>query len=67
MGRKFNELLTRYEEYLWPDLIILGGGLAEEFPKYERFLETKAPLGAAALGSAADIVGAARVGATGDF
>ena len=45
----------------------MGGGLAEEFPKYERFLKTKAPLVAAALGTAAGIVGAARVGATGDF
>ena len=25
-GREFNELLAIYEAYLWPDLIILGGG-----------------------------------------
>lgn len=62
-GREFNELLACYEAYLWPDLIILGGGLAKRFSKYEMFLKTKAPLLPAALGNAAGIVGAARVGA----
>ena len=31
-GREFNELLARYEEYIWPHLIILGGGMVKEFP-----------------------------------
>ena len=62
-GGEFNELLAQYEEYIWPDLIILGGGMAKELPKFERFLKTRAPLVAAALGNAAGIVGAARVGA----
>jgi polyphosphate glucokinase len=62
-GGEFNELLTFYEEYLWPDLIILGGGLAKDFSKYQKFLRTKAPLVPAAMGNAAGIVGAARVGA----
>lgn len=63
-GREFNELLARYEEYLWPDLIILGGGMAREFSKYEKFLKTKAPLVVAAMGNTAGIIGAARVGRT---
>ena len=63
-GGEFNELLAHYEEYLWPDLIILGGGMAKEFSKYEKFLKTKAPLVAAAMGNTAGIVGAARVGET---
>ena len=62
-GGEFNELLARYEEYIWPDLIILGGGMAKELPKFERFLKTRAPLVAAELGNTAGIVGAARVGA----
>jgi polyphosphate glucokinase len=62
-GGEFNELLARYETYLWPDLIILGGGLARKFPKYRKFLKTNAPLVAAAMGNTAGIVGAARVGA----
>jgi len=60
---QFNELLARYEEYLWPDLIILGGGTAKDFPKFDRFLKTRAPLVVGAIGSTAGIVGAARVGA----
>jgi polyphosphate glucokinase len=61
-GREFNELLARYEEYIWPDLIIIGGGIAREFSKYQKFLRTSAPLVAAAMGNTAGIVGAARVG-----
>ena len=59
---EFNELLARYEEYIWPDLIIIGGGIAKEFSKYQKFLRTSAPLVAAAMGNTAGIVGAARVG-----
>ena len=62
-GGEFNELLAAYEDYLWPDLIILGGGLAKDFSKYQKFLRTKAPLVPAAMGNAAGIIGAARVGA----
>ena len=63
-GREFNELLALYEQYLWPDLIILGGGLAKDFPKFSGVLETTAALVPAALGNLAGIVGAARVGAS---
>ena len=61
-AREFNELLAAYETYLWPDLIILGGGMARKFPKFERFLHTRAPLVAGSLGNAAGIIGAARTG-----
>jgi len=61
-GREFNLLLARYEAYLWPDLIILGGGSAKDFAKYQASLKTKAPLVVAAMGNTAGIVGAARVG-----
>ena len=64
-AREFNELLARYEEYVWPDLIVLGGGTASDFPKYGTFLTTRAPLVVAAMGSAAGIVGAARIGRDG--
>ncbi|HEY7937457.1 MAG TPA: ROK family protein [Candidatus Limnocylindrales bacterium] len=62
-GREFNKLLAIYEAYLWPDLIILGGGLAKDFSKFSGFLETKSMLVPAVLGNLAGIVGAARVGA----
>jgi polyphosphate glucokinase len=63
---EFNELLARYEAYVWPDLIIIGGGLAKDFPRFEQLLKTKAPLVAAAMGGTAGIVGAARVGGNHD-
>ena len=63
-GREFNQLLASYEEYLWPDLIILGGGLARGFSKYQKFLKTQAPLVATSMGNTAGIIGAARVGAS---
>ncbi|HEV2005808.1 MAG TPA: ROK family protein [Candidatus Limnocylindrales bacterium] len=59
---EFNELLARYEAYVAPDLIIIGGGMATEFQKFGPFLKTGARLVAAAMGSNAGIVGAARVG-----
>ena len=62
-GGEFSELLAHYETYVWPDLIILGGGLARKFSKYQKFLKTNAPLVAAAMGNTAGIIGAARVGA----
>jgi len=58
----FTELLARYEAYLSPDLIIIGGGMAKEWPKFGTLLESKAKLVRAALGTSAGIVGAARVG-----
>ncbi len=63
-GREFNELLAIYEAYLWPDLIILGGGSAKDFSKFSGFLHTKSVLVPATLGNLAGIVGAARVGAS---
>ena len=62
-GREFNELLAIYEAYLWPDLIIIGGGLAKDFSKFSGYLETKCQLVPAALENLAGIIGAARVGA----
>jgi polyphosphate glucokinase len=64
-GREFNELLAVYEDYLWPDLIILGGGLVKDFSKYSGFLRTNARLVPAILANTAGIVGAARVAAGG--
>ena len=31
---EFNEYLARLEAYLWPDLIILGGGVSKVIDKY---------------------------------
>jgi polyphosphate glucokinase len=61
---EFNELLVRYEAYVWPDLIVIGGGLAKDFPKFGHLLKSNAPLVVATMGTNAGIVGAARVGGT---
>jgi polyphosphate glucokinase len=59
---EFNELLASYEAYIWPDLMIIGGGLAKDFPKFGQLLKSRAPLVTAMIGTNAGIVGAARVG-----
>lgn len=58
-AREFNEYLGLVEAYLWPDLIILGGGVSKEMAKFERHLETRAPVIPAALLNSAGIAGAA--------
>jgi polyphosphate glucokinase len=62
-GRDFNKLLLRYEAYLWPDLIILGGGVSKELAKYQKYLATRVPVVPAAMLNTAGIVGAAMAGA----
>jgi polyphosphate glucokinase len=61
-GGEFDELLAQIEICIWPDIIILGGGMARDFPRFEKYLERRTPLVAATLGNAGGIVGAARVG-----
>jgi polyphosphate glucokinase len=62
-GREFDGLLHRYEAYFWPDLIILGGGVSAELPRYRHLLRTHAPVVPAAMLNTAGIVGAAMAGA----
>ncbi|MGI8871942.1 MAG: polyphosphate--glucose phosphotransferase [Candidatus Limnocylindria bacterium] len=62
-GHEFSDLLAQYEFYLWPDLIILGGGVSKELGKYQKYLKTRAPLVPAAMLNTAGIVGAAMAGA----
>jgi polyphosphate glucokinase len=61
-GREFNELLAEYEAYFWPDLIILGGGVSAQMPRYAHLLKTHAKVVAAAMLNTAGIVGAAMAG-----
>jgi polyphosphate glucokinase len=56
---EFNAYLERLEAYLWPDLIIFGGGVSKSFPSYADRLKTRAPVVAAEFLNAAGIVGAA--------
>ena len=59
----FNAYLAHMELYLWPDLIIIGGGVSRAWAEYESYLESRAPLVTARLLNTAGIVGAALAGA----
>jgi polyphosphate glucokinase len=59
---ELSELIARYEAYLSPDLIIFGGGMTKDYPRFAAHLHSRARLVPALLGTNAGIVGAARVG-----
>jgi polyphosphate glucokinase len=58
-GERLNVYLTTMESLLWPDLIILGGGVSKKLGKFAPLLDTKAPIVAASFLNQAGIVGAA--------
>ena len=62
-AREFNEYLGQLEDYLWPDLIILGGGVSKSMEKYGELLESRAPIVAAQFLNMAGIIGAAMAAA----
>ena len=54
-----NEYLTRVDALVWPDLVILGGGISRKAGKFIPLLDVRPPVVAAALQNQAGIVGAA--------
>ena len=56
---EFNEYLARVEAYLWPDLIILGGGVSKVVDKYEGMLKSRARIEVAQYRNTSGIIGAA--------
>jgi polyphosphate glucokinase len=56
---EFNEYLARLEAYLWPDLIILGGGVSKVVDKYRDMLKSRAPIAVAQYRNTSGIIGAA--------
>lgn len=58
-GARLNLYLTTMENLLWPDLIILGGGVSEKLYKFSPMITTKAQVVAASFLNQAGIVGAA--------
>jgi polyphosphate glucokinase len=58
-GERFNRYLTTMESLLWPDLIVLGGGVSKKLRKFSPMITTKAPVVAASFLNQAGIVGAA--------
>jgi polyphosphate glucokinase len=58
-----DEYLDRLEALLWPDLVIIGGGVSTKFDRFGPLLTTRVPVVPATLGNEAGIVGAALVAA----
>ena len=55
-----NDYLALVESLFWPDLIVIGGGVAKNPNDWLPLLKTRAELRVAALGNEAGIVGAAK-------
>jgi polyphosphate glucokinase len=53
------EYIDRVDRLVWPDLIILGGGISRKADKFVHLLDVRPPIVAAALLNQAGIVGAA--------
>ena len=60
-GRRVNAYLQRLEALLWPDLVIIGGGVSRRFDRFADAIRLQAEVVPAALGNEAGIVGAALV------
>ncbi|MDR2614667.1 MAG: ROK family protein [Candidatus Accumulibacter sp.] len=58
-GKRLNLYLTAMERLLWPDLIVLGGGVSNRLREFSPMLTTRAPIMAARFLNRAGIVGAA--------
>jgi polyphosphate glucokinase len=56
---EFNEYMARLEAYLWPDLIILGGGVSKVGDRYREYLKSRAPIVPAHYRNTSGIIGAA--------
>lgn len=58
-GLRLNEYLQKMERLIWPDLIILGGGVSKKEEMFKKYLKTQAPIVPAKLMNNAGIIGAA--------
>jgi polyphosphate glucokinase len=58
-AKLFNRYLEVLEALLWPDLVIIGGGVSKAPEKFMPLLESRAKLVPATLANAAGIIGAA--------
>lgn len=61
-GKRLDEYLKRIEALLWPDLIILGGGVSKKSDKFLDVLSTRAEVVIAKMHNEAGIAGAALAG-----
>jgi polyphosphate glucokinase len=58
-AKQVTKVLVAFENVLWPELFIAGGGISRKADKWVPLLENRTPVVAAALENTAGIVGAA--------
>ncbi|MEO6079399.1 MAG: polyphosphate--glucose phosphotransferase [Steroidobacteraceae bacterium] len=58
-AERVSRYLDAINNLFWPDMIIIGGGVSENFERFGPLLRSRAPLRAATLGASAGVVGAA--------
>jgi polyphosphate glucokinase len=58
-GKRFNEYLLHIDRILSPDLVILGGGISNEFGEFGKYIDPKMKVTTAAMFNHAGIIGAA--------
>ncbi|MFZ4583867.1 MAG: polyphosphate--glucose phosphotransferase [Acidimicrobiia bacterium] len=58
-AERLSDVLREYERLLWPDLIVLGGGVSKKADKFIPLLDVRTPVVPAELRNEAGIVGAA--------
>lgn len=58
-AKRFNQYLAEIERLLWPDLIIIGGGVSKKHDKFFHYLECSIEIIPAQLRNEAGIIGAA--------
>lgn len=61
-AKRFDAYLNTLEKLVWPDLIILGGGVSKRFEKYFQYLTVQAEVVPATTMNEAGIIGAALAG-----
>ena len=58
-GKRVNRYLIAMEKLLWPDLIVVGGGVSKSHEKFFHYFTTRTPVVPAEMLNQAGIVGAA--------
>jgi polyphosphate glucokinase len=58
-GRQFNQYLQKMERLIWPDLIILGGGISKKHELFTPYITVQAEVLPAQMLNEAGIIGAA--------
>jgi len=58
-GNRVNRFLREMDRLLSPDLIVIGGGISENFAKFRAHIKVSGPVVTAQLGNRAGLIGAA--------